>query len=235
MTGDVVSETAEKSINTAGRYELTVGGKLLLAAAAIVAIGLAVYGLKEHVRLPVSGGAPATVSASAPSAVPATERAPGTESAVSKRDRPAEFDYAAELARERQTRVVLQAAWKAAFDSQDKRLSEMEKGLQELDQQVAAAGRPMPLKAKEEVSAGSHVLRKGADVAKVAKVDLSAMPIEFVTPEKSGISAFSKGGVTIGGERHAVGGKLPSGETLVAVDPESRTVVTDKRIVNVTN
>ncbi|MNH48114.1 hypothetical protein D3C79_1117130 [compost metagenome] len=56
-----------------------------------------------------------------------------------------------------------------------------------------------------------------------------------MTAEKSGISAFDKESVVIAGARHAVGHRLPSGELLVAVDPQSRTVVTDKRIVNVPN
>ncbi len=137
--------------------------------------------------------------------------------------------------RSAQMNTALQVAWKAAFDEQSKRLADAEKALQDLDALIAAIPKNAPVKPKEDAAAASHVVRKNLEAAKAIRVDVSALPIEFVTAEKSGISAFGKGTVSIGGEAMRVGSKLPSGEVLIAVDPESRTVVTDKRIVTVTN
>uniref|UniRef100_UPI003F49461C hypothetical protein n=1 Tax=Cupriavidus taiwanensis TaxID=164546 RepID=UPI003F49461C len=127
------------------------------------------------------------------------------------------------------------AALRATAEAQNVRLAEAERTLADLETLLASLSKATTQKGKEEISVSTQAATKTVATAKAAKVDVSALPVEFMTAEKSGISAFDKESVVIAGARHAVGHRLPSGELLVAVDPQSRTVVTDKRIVNVPN
>lgn len=218
------------------RYELTAVAKACLWLALMALVGLLAYQFRPQHRT-VSADSPNSVPPSATAAAtPATEKqtlqpatSPSTAQAETKHEVAVKADRSAQM------NTALQVAWKAAFDEQGKRLADAEKALQDLDALIAAIPKNAPVKPKEDAVAASHAVRKNLEAAKAIRVDVSALPIEFVTAEKSGISAFGKGAVSIGGEAMRVGSKLPSGEVLIAVDPESRTVVTDKRIVTVTN
>lgn len=218
------------------RYELTRAAKLILCVAATVAIGL----LGLHYKGPLVGilTSPATsdanvsaMSRAAPQ--PTIPGPPGGGSRLEQKRDPVQ----AKPDRSAQLNSAMQVAWKAAFDEQARRIAEIEKALQSLDAAISAIPKTTvaPVKPKEEAAAASHMIRKNVEETKALRVDVSALPIEFVNSEKSGISSFAKGSVTIGGQSTHVGSKLPSGEILIAVDPESRTVVTDKRIVTVAN
>ncbi|TDF55105.1 hypothetical protein E1J61_36605 [Cupriavidus sp. L7L] len=130
---------------------------------------------------------------------------------------------------------MMLAALRATAEAQNVRLAEAERTLADLETLLTSLPKATTQKAKEEISTSMQAARKTVATAKSTKVEVSALPVEFMTAEKSGISAFEKESVVIAGARHAVGARLPSGEVLVAVDPQSRTVVTDKRIVNVPN
>jgi len=217
------------------RYELTAVAKAGIWLVLLALAGILAYDFRPQLRAfaDPSRLVPPTATAAV---TPVTEKQPfqpvSSPSIVQVEPKQ---QVSAKAERSVQMNNALQVAWKAAFDEQGRRLADAEKALQDLDALIAAIPKNVSVKPKEEAVGVSHVVRKNLEAAKAIRVDISALPIEFVTAEKSGISAFGKGAVSIGGESIRIGSKLPSGEVLVAVDPESRTVVTDKRIVTVTN
>ena len=226
--------SASRAAEQQERYELTAKAKTCIWLVALALAGLLAYQCRPLLRSNfASPSQPAPTLATANHLTEKQPIQPAVQPTASQPD--PKHEIAAKAERSAQMNSALQVAWKAAFDEQGKRLADAEKALQDLDALIAAIPKNVPAKPKEEAVAASHMVRKNIEAAKSIRIDVSALPIEFVTPEKSGISAFGKGSVSIGGEALRVGSKLPSGEVLIAVDPESRTVVTDKRIVTVTN
>ncbi|SPA23720.1 hypothetical protein CBM2633_U10064 [Cupriavidus taiwanensis] len=216
----------------AGGYEMTAAGRVLLVAL------LCVIGIAGYLYTDSHGGR--WPSAAAPTSQKEPARAPQPIVIPERREAagPVVHADAKESTRESQreaTSTVMLAALRATAEAQNMRLAEAERTLADLETLLASLPKTTIQKGKEEISASSQAARKTVATGKAAKVDVSALPVEFMTAEKSGISAFDKESVVIAGARHAVGHRLPSGELLVAVDPQSRTVVTDKRIVNVPN
>ncbi|AMR78572.1 hypothetical protein [Cupriavidus nantongensis] len=205
-----------------GGYEITASGKALLVAL-LFAIGIAGYLYTE------SNGWGST---EASAAVPREAAAP-PPSIVGLQSKEAPASPVHSTGKE--PTAVLLAALRATTEAQSARLSEAERALNRLETQLESLPKATSPRAKEEAAVSAQTARKTVAEAKVSKVDVSALPVEFMTAEKSGISSFDSGSVVIAGTRHTVGAHLPSGELLVAVDPQTRTVVTDKRIVNVPN
>lgn len=204
-------------------YEITASGKALLIGL-LCAIGITGYlftapdGWKSAadasapIQRAVAGPPSSSIGRPGRTAPPSTVHVSATESTA-----------------------VLLAALRATTDAQNVRLAEAERALSKLETLLNNLPKATGQKSKDEVSASAQTARRTLAEAKVTKVDVGALPVEFMTAEKSGISSFDSGSVVISGTRHTVGKHLPSGELLVAVDPQSRTVVTDKRIVNVPN
>ncbi len=205
-----------------GGYEITASGKALLVGF-LCAIGIAGYLYTE------SNGRESTDASAAIQRRAAASPAP-TVGLQSK-----EASASAAHATAKESTVVLLAALRATTEAQNIRLAEAERALSHLGNLLESLPKATSQKSKEEASVSAQTARKTVAEARVNKVDVSTLPVEFMTAEKSGISSFDSGSVVISGARHTVGKQLPSGELLVAVDPQSRTVVTDKRIVNVPN
>lgn len=215
-----------------GGYEMTAAGKLLLVA------GLILIGVAGYLYIDSSGARLASPTGRALQQEPARAKPePVTISdkrAASGAVGPGPKELSRDAHREATSAVML-AALRATAEAQNVRLAEAERTLADLETLLTSLPKATTQKAKEEISTSMQAARKTVATAKATKVEVSALPVEFMTAEKSGISAFEKESVVIAGARHAVGARLPSGEVLVAVDPQSRTVVTDKRIVNVPN
>lgn len=223
--------TASNGADQHDRYELTARAKTCIWVVLLAIAGLLAYEYRLGLRpSPPSNLQPTPFVASAANdtAKPASQQ-PFSSEIEPKHGADAKTERTAQM------NTALQVAWRAAFDEQGKRLADAEKTLQDLDALIAAMPKNAPVKQREEAVATSHTVRRNIDATKAVRIDVSTLPIEFVTPEKSGINNFSRSSVSIGGDTMRVGMKLPSGEMLIAVDPESRTVVTDKRIVTVTN
>ncbi|BDB30484.1 hypothetical protein Tamer19_42540 [Cupriavidus sp. TA19] len=229
LVGTLKAQATGSAVKTGG-YEMTASGRVLLVALLCV-IGMAGYLYTDSHGVRRS-------SAEGPTSQKEPARAPQPIVSPEKQEAagPVVHAEAKESTREGQreaTSTVMLAALRATAEAQNVRLAEAERTLADLE--TLLASKATTPKGKEEISVSTQAARKTVATAKAAKVDVSALPVDFMTVEKSGISVFDKESVVIAGARHAVGSRLPSGELLVAVDPQSRTVVTDKRIVNVPN
>ncbi|HGO6128512.1 TPA: hypothetical protein ACK3RK_007097 [Burkholderia cepacia] len=142
------------------------------------------------------------------------------------------------LEKERRDRAIQVAAWRAVAESSRQQVADLASAMEALDAKVAAIQKmPAPPRpAREEVAEGARAVHKAADAAKAtASIDVASLPIETVTAQAMGLNGFGKGVVGIGGQKLSVGQSLQQGETIVAIDPESRSIVTNRRIINVTN
>lgn len=240
QTAEQITAVAQEP-QTEEKYEITALGWLLLALAAL-AIGFILYlsssksetvGQSHTMTAPIAAAPAATLSASAPASpitvasttVPAPQ--PDKEKII--------VDLKAELEKERKSRTTQASASKALAEELQRRISEFEERLKNLNARIAALPTTTAPAPRAAVITSSQDLQKAVTSAKASAVDVTRLPIDFVTPQSSGISGFAKDGVNVGNQRIALGQKLPSGETVIAVDPETRTVVTEKRILNVTN
>ncbi|MDR6398012.1 hypothetical protein ACTOWA_00095 [Herbaspirillum seropedicae] len=131
---------------------------------------------------------------------------------------------------------VLRSIANTVFQEQHRMIAEVEATVKSVGMRVAqlpVANQQQKI-AKDEAAALVQGMQKSVQAAKAKTVDISSLPIEFVTVQSSGIQAIYKDGLILNGQRVALGQKLPSGETLVGIDTEYRTVVTDRRILNIT-
>lgn len=132
-------------------------------------------------------------------------------------------------------------AGRAVAEQNRQRITELDSIVQGLDEKLSAllAQKPSTVTraARDDVSTAVKTVHANvAAVKEAATVDVSALPVEAVSAHALGIANLTKGAVSLaGGQQVAVGQALPSGETVVAVDPESRAIVTNRRIINVTN
>ncbi|MEX3917881.1 hypothetical protein AB4Y43_16815 [Paraburkholderia sp. BR10872] len=156
-----------------------------------------------------------------------------------------------ELVRERHTREIQASAWRAAAEANKHQLEAMADSLQSLEERVdviqkavasAPAATPQAPQARAtrdgvaQVVAVSHSIHQALDTARAAAgVDVTALPLQAIPAQAMNITGFGNGVVQIGGQSLSVGQALQKGEIIVAIDPESHSIVTNQRIINVTN
>ncbi|WP_143055736.1 hypothetical protein [Paraburkholderia hospita] len=148
-------------------------------------------------------------------------------------------DHAAQdLAKERHERAVQIAAWRAVSDVNRQQLADLNASMQTLDAKLDAIQKmsTVPRPSKDDAAESARAVHRAAEVAKVvAAIDVGSLPIETVTAQALNLAGFGKGIVGIGNQKLSVGQAWQQGETIVAIDPESRSIVTSRRIINVTN
>ncbi|WP_133118042.1 hypothetical protein [Burkholderia ubonensis] len=144
------------------------------------------------------------------------------------------------LEKERRERAQQIVAWRAVSAASRERVAELEGVLQALNAKVDAiqkAPAAVPMRAaRDEAADTARIARKSAEAAKAAvAIDVAALPIESVSAQAMNLTGFSRGVVVVGNQKLAVGQSLQQGESIIAIDPESRSIVTNRRIINVTN
>ncbi|WP_157055883.1 hypothetical protein [Candidatus Burkholderia verschuerenii] len=213
------------------KVEMTPLGKLVMV---LVAIGLAFAGWTYY-QGQASGAHTAAIGGHSV-AQPVTHavlRPPQVSTAA-----PTAEQVSQELSRERHERAIQVAAWRAVSEAGRQQLADLTSAMQSLDAKVDAIQKmPTPPRpARDEIAEGAKAVHKAADVAKAtASIDVASLPIETVTAQAMNLTGFGKGVVGIGNLKLSVGQSLQQGETIVAIDPESRSIVTNRRIINVTN
>lgn len=181
------------------------------------------YGSATH------SGAPASIQSKAPNQPQAAQHASNTPS-VSQLEQV--------LLKERREHGAQLAAWRAVSDANKQQIADLALGLQTLDGKLDAIQKmPVPAKAvRDDAAESAKALHKAVDTAKTsAAIDVASLPLESVTAQALNVSGFGKGVVGIGNQKLTVGQALQQGETIIAIDPESRSIVTNRRIINVTN
>lgn len=157
----------------------------------------------------------------------------------------------AELVRERRGREIQASAWRAAADANKQQLQAIADSLQSLEERVdviqkavastpTVSPQPAQVRAAREgvaqVAAASRSVHQALDTARAAaNVDVTSLPLQSIPAQAMNITGFGNGVVQIGGQNLSVGQSLQKGETIVAVDPESHSIVTNQRIISVTN
>jgi len=130
-------------------------------------------------------------------------------------------------------------AGRAVAEQNRQRISELESTIQDLDDKLGAlqARKSSSHAAREEAATALKAVHATvAAVKEAATVDIGALPVETVSARSIGITSLTKGAVSLaGGQQVTVGQALRTGETVVAVDPESHAIVTNHRIINVSN
>jgi hypothetical protein len=132
-------------------------------------------------------------------------------------------------------------AGRTVAEQNRQRITELDSTLQGLDEKLSALqahkSSTVTRAAREEAATAVKTVHATvAAVREAATVDVAALPVETVSARSIGITNLTKGAVSLaGGQQLAVGQALRSGETVIAVDPESHAIVTNHRIINVTN
>jgi hypothetical protein len=141
--------------------------------------------------------------------------------------------------------VQITVAARAVAEQNRQRIAELDASMHELDDKLSelqahkatSVSRAVSRAPREEAAASAKTLHANvAAVKEAATVDVAALPVETVSAQSIGITNLTKGTVSLTDGQHvAVGQALRSGETVIAVDPESHAIVTNRRIINVTN
>lgn len=98
----------------------------------------------------------------------------------------------------------------------------------------AAGAKPATRKPQEAKAAQEPKASEQAGAA--PSVSWREMPIEFMPHSRSMIETVEKGRLVLkSGASVSMGGNLPTGEKVIGLDPGSRTVITDRRILNITD
>ncbi|MBR8085551.1 hypothetical protein KDX23_22715 [Burkholderia vietnamiensis] len=213
------------------KVEMTALGKLVMT---LVAIGLAFAGWTYYQG---QASRPHEAAGANHPAVPSVARATARPAQAST-GVPSSDQVLQVLEKERHDHAVQVAAWRAVSESSRQQLADLAAAMEVLDAKVGAIQKmPAPSRpAKDEVAEGAKAIHKAADAAKAtASIDVASLPIETVQAQAMGLTGFGKGVVGIGGQKLSVGQSLQQGETIVAIDPESKSIVTNRRIINVTN
>ncbi|WP_157649435.1 hypothetical protein [Burkholderia ubonensis] len=219
------------ALHGGAKVEITPLGKLVMT---LIAIGLAFGGWAYY---QAQEGRPHGDAGVSQTAIQLVARAPARPAQAST-GTPSSDQALHALEKERHERAVQVAAWRAVSDSSRQQLADLASAMEALDAKVGAIQKmPAPPRpAKDEVAEGAKAVHKAADAAKAAaSIDVASLPIETVTAQAMGLTGFGKGVVGIGGQKLSVGQSMQQGETIVAIDPESRSIVTNRRIINVTN
>lgn len=243
------------------RIELTASGKVVVMAAIAGAafVGWSAY---QHFSVPEPAVASArhTSAHEQRAAVPtntaamtsepehagtnASANANANASPMANVNAPSLAQMTQTLLKERVDHNVQTAAWRTVNDANRQQLANLTASLQALEAKVGALQRAsqatpaarVQREAVAEAAASAKNLSKAADTAKAATdVDVGSLPVESVSAQALGVGSFGNGVVEIGGQKLAAGQLFQAGETIVAIDPVSRSIVTNRRILNVTN
>jgi hypothetical protein len=231
-----------------GGVELTAAGRLLIAAAVVgtATAGWLAFLHYEPVRAPVAlvhpkvshsapGGVNDAVIGVAASGISSSSVAPA-ESGLSRLALVTEA-----LQRERESYGARAAAWRLVAETNRQQIAALSSQLQAVESKVvamekAAPGSRAPREAVPDVAASTRAVHAAIDAAKTtAQVDVASLPVENISGQSLNVTALGNGVVQLGAQKLAVGELLTPGETIVAVDPVSRSIVTNRRILNVTN
>jgi predicted negative regulator of RcsB-dependent stress response len=213
------------------RVEVTSLGWLLIIIVMIAAIvfGWGAYQHHESAVLSPAGRASLPVQPH-PEQKIVTQAQPQAPSAMSV------AQQSADLLNERREHVVQFAASRAVGEVEKQQLADLNAGLQALDAKIDAMSKAPAQPRRDNPAEVSKNLHKALDTAKAtAAIDVESLPIETVTPQALNVSGFGEGVVEIGGQKLTAGQSLQQGETIVAIDAKSKSIVTNRRILNVTN
>lgn len=173
-------------------------------------------------------------------ASPVALKAPAPGAPTGK-PRPAQAAQVSPEQAQRDHLMQVAAAGRALSEQNRQRIADLDSTMQGLDEKLSALEAQKPSSvtraAREQAAAAVKSLHAtAAAVKEAASVDVATLPVETVSAASIGIVNLAKGAVSLaGGQQVPVGQALRSGETVVAVDPESHAIVTNRRIINVTN
>ncbi|RKP47547.1 hypothetical protein [Trinickia fusca] len=238
------------------RIELTASGKVVVMAviAGAAFVGWSVYqryGAAEpaavsarHAVLAHEQRAAAPTNTAVVASEPEHAGPSANTSSLASANAPSLAQMTQMLLKERADHNVQTAAWRTVNDANRQQLANLAASLQSLEAKVGALQRAaqatpaarVPREAVAEAAASAKNLSKAADTAKAATdVDVGSLPVESVSAQALGVGSFGNGVVEIGGQKLTAGQLFQAGETIVAIDPVSRSIVTNRRILNVTN
>jgi len=237
--------------HASGQIVMTTRGWVILCAL-VCGLGIVGYKAWQGSRL---GEVPGSAEQASPQARPEVHGAPsGLQSApaVQRQAGPASTQQlTADVIRESQAREIQVSAWRAAAAANRQQIQAIADSLQSLDERVdaiekAAAAAPaatlQPAQAHTtregvtQVAAVSKSIHQALDTARAtANLDVTSLPLQVIPAQTLNVTGFGNGVVQIGGQNLSVGQSLQKGETIMAVDPESHSIVTNQRIISVTN
>ncbi|MGN6232426.1 MAG: hypothetical protein ACTHNZ_14855 [Trinickia sp.] len=231
--------------------ELTAAGRLLFAAviAATIFGGWAAYQRYDSAKAPV---VPMRQSVAHPAPVFAADAASGAGGAGTSRvagtageSVESKLTHLIEtLQQERAVHGAQAAAWRSVADTSRLQIAALASQLQAVESKItamekvapAAAAAHVPHEAVADVASSARAVHSALDVAKsTAQVDVGSLPVEAVSAQSLNLTGLGNGVIQLGTQKLAVGQALTPGETIVAVDPVSRSIVTNRRILNVAN
>ncbi|PMS14636.1 hypothetical protein C0Z18_30790 [Trinickia dabaoshanensis] len=218
--------------------ELTAAGRLLVVAAIAAAAfcGWLAYQRYDAAKASVAPATRASAAHATPVAPNSSATSGTNESTASK---VAQLTEA--LQQERSLYGVRAGAWRSIADTSRQQIAALTSQLQAVESKIAtlekaAAVARVPHEAVSDVAASARAVHSALDAAKsTAQVDVASLPVENISAQSLNVTGLGNGVIQIGTRKLAVGQALTPGETIVAVDPVSRSIVTDRRILNVTN
>lgn len=238
---------------SAGRFEMTSSGWIVVLAI-LGGLGYGGYVAWQHnfTRLGRTTAESAESTLVTRPLVPDTPArtlsgAAGIPAAQSSTPSPAQLTD--ELLRERRDRAIQAAAWRAVADTTRQQIAAIDGSLQDLDARIAAIQKVPPTAVAEaakhtnaarddaaQAAASSKSLHQSLDTARAAAgVDISSLPVESDSAQALNVTGFGNGVVEMGGRSLTVGHEYQNGETVIAIDPGSHSIVTNRRIINITN
>lgn len=220
------------------RVELTVTGWLVIVLA-IAGMTIGACGAYQHY---------ASASAAPAHLPPVAQHQPlllqesATQAGPSGASMPSVAQLTQALVKERREHEIQIAAWRAMNELTRQQIASLHSNLQALDDKIDALQK-MPPPAVRAVHPGvtdatssARTLHTTLDAAKaMTDVDVTSLPVETVSAQSLNVTGFGNGVVQIGDQKLTVGQAYQPGETIVAVDPDSRSIVTNRRIINVSN
>ena len=217
------------------RVELTVSGWLTIVLA-IAGVSIGACGAYQH----YASAAPAHVPQAAQRQQPVPQQESEPQASPSGASVPSVTQLTQALVRERRDHDIQIAAWRAMNELTRQQIASLHSGLQALDEKIDAVQKmpPPPARAAHpgvaDVVSSARALHATLDTAKaMADVDVASLPVETVSAQSLNVTGFGNGVLEIGDQKLAVGQAYQPGETIVAIDPVSRSIVTNRRIINV--
>jgi hypothetical protein len=177
----------------------------------------------QPAALPRSDRAPQAAAASESSTHPAKQAEQESRARISKAQSDQSIQNAVSRALSAQAREQI-----ADLDANVRALEDVVKGLPKTQEPSVRAARTNAL------DTAKMLHKKADDATATESVDVTTLPIETDSAASLNVTGFSKGGVVIGTQRLSVGQQISQGEVIVAIDPESHSIVTSRRIINVT-
>jgi hypothetical protein len=219
------------------RVELTVSGWLAIVLA-IAGMTIGVCGAYQH----YAPASPARVPPVAQHQQPMSLQESAPQAGPSGATTPSVAQLTQALVKERREHEIQIAAWRAMNEFTRQQIASLRLNLQGLDEKIDAIQK-MPPPAVHAVHPGiadatssAKALHTTLDTAKaMADIDVTSLPVETVSAQSLNVTGFGNGVVQIGDQKLTVGQAYQPGETIVAVDPDSRSIVTNRRIINVSN